>query len=136
MRGIRMRLVRLEKDIEFPERNSSKDLVVYENIRSNMRIDARPEETVLISTGLRLDYDPEKYKVFINNLLDGSVMENPPYNEELCVETYNETAKTKQIYRGQVIARLEAERIKEDEDEDISGDGGDGESDTSGDSEE
>jgi dUTPase len=106
-----MRLYKLDKNVEFPERVNEDGLIRYLNIRSSERIDVRPGETRHISTQLRVSFDVEKYETFIISAFDStkSLLED---GEEVFVKVTNHGNRNIMIYPGQVVGELRGEEYE------------------------
>lgn len=100
-----MRLYRIDKEIDFPEKVSRAYGNAYLNVRSIIRIDVRPQETILVPTGFRVSF-LKKQRVYSVNKFNGGRYELTS-GELLYIEITNETKNNYKISPGQAIGHLE-----------------------------
>jgi len=105
-----MRLYRIDKEVDFPEKVSGKSDLRYANIRSAERIDVRPGETRQISTKLRVSFKQDKEKVFVVSYFNSTKYEIISSGEELLVPVENVGDRNIMIFPGTVIAEMRVEK--------------------------
>ena len=99
-----MRLYKINPDVEFPEKLEAG----YMNIRSAERIDVRPNEARLVSTGLRLSKTKDEV-ITVKDLWGTEyILENS--GEELFIKVTNGGIRNIMIYVGMVIGEVTAEK--------------------------
>ena len=106
-----MRLYKIDKEIEFPERVSGNSSLRYLNIRSAERIDVRPGETRQISTRLRVSFKETAEKVFIVSYFNSMKYEITTSGEELLVPVENLGERNIMISPGTVLGEIKVEKL-------------------------
>lgn len=106
-----MRLYKIDKEIEFPERVSGNSGLRYINIRSAERIDVRPGETRQISTRLRVSFKEAKERVFIVSHFNSTKYEIPASGKELLVPVENLGLRNIMIQPGEVLGEIIVEKV-------------------------
>lgn len=104
-----MRLYRIDKDVDFPEKEDTDLGYNYINVRANERIDVRPGESRDISTGLRASFR-DSATVYSEDIFTNTRREVKESGEELFIFISNGTHKTIMIHPGMVIGRVIMER--------------------------
>lgn len=105
-----MRLYKINKEVDFPERVSNTSGIYYKNIRSAERIDVRPDEIRHISTGLRISFKPEKETVYIISYFNSMKYEIIESGIELVVPVENLDKRNIMIFPGRVLGEVRVEK--------------------------
>ena len=100
-----MRLYRLNKNVDFPEKVSRPYGNDYLNLRSSIRVDVRPGETLLIPTGFRLSLSKDQ-KVFASDIFKSNRV-SLKSGEQVSITITNHTDRNYLISIGQSIGHLE-----------------------------
>lgn len=100
-----MRLYKIDDNVEFPSKETSKGITKISGIRSSQRVDVRPGETVFVKTGIRIHLNKKEEAAIYSAVLEG--VYSPVSGKELAVMVHNNTRNTFHIYPGQVIGRAE-----------------------------
>ena len=101
-----MRLYKTQDGVEYPERVVTERGQEFINIRSTMRLDARPGECVEILTGFRIGGLKKKDKAVTCSSLGVGDTLNIENGKELSFKVCNSGDKTIMIYPGQVVGKL------------------------------
>ncbi len=99
-----MRLYKLSKSVEFPEKTKTG----YINIRSIERIDVRPGEIRCVDTGLRISKTDLERVVAKSVWGDTSTVNRT--GKRLCIIVNNHGSRSIMIYPGMVIGELTVEK--------------------------
>lgn len=93
---------KIQGDVEKPELGSDG---VYYNVRSNVRVDVRPNEDLLVDTGISVFVNSNEQAVVVGFNGDDLVLE-PGKWQQLKVKIVNKTERSFMIYQGQVIGYI------------------------------
>lgn len=88
-------------DVELPEKATAS---LYVNVRSAVRIDVRPGETLDIPTGVRVTVGRNE-KAYLEELIDGMVPKQIK-SGELFVTVKNKGKRNIMVYPGQALAEI------------------------------
>ena len=99
-----MRLYKLVQDVEFPEKSE----FGYINIRSTERIDVRPNETRMVSTGFRVSKLSDE-TITVRSIW-GDTQSIEISGETLYVKVTNHADTNIMIYVGMVIGEILVEK--------------------------
>jgi len=103
-----VRLKRLNDQVELPEKTNNNK---YINVRSAVRIDVRPGETVEVPTGVAVSLAKEETAYISGPNVVPTELPHGKY-KEIIVPIYNDGDRNLLIYPGQVIATISVERKK------------------------